>query len=196
MIINLGIQTWDEFLEGSAGQTHFNPKAASSPSPKAWVRAALPDGVGCTLLKLQKGQEGAVEDTPQVSRCALEQVTFLVYIRTLEVQSGPCLSYQKKSLRSEGPREASDTCGVTHTSLCRVNGPLALNFVFSESWHCVSFSKQAIPEGPRLPFLDAIQAMMDDETRRWRLEGCGAPTHREGAAAQRDACLWGLTFWV
>ena len=106
MIINLGIQTWDEFLEGSAGQTHFNPKAASSPSPKAWVRAALPDGVGCTLLKLQKGQEGAVEDTPQVSRCALEQVTFLVYIfyiRTLEVPAGPWLRCQRKSLGSEAP---------------------------------------------------------------------------------------------
>lgn len=74
-----------------------------------------------------------MQDTPQVSRCALEQVAFLVYIRTLEVLSGPCLSYQKESLRSEGPPEASDTCGVTHTSLCRVNGPLAPIFLFSES---------------------------------------------------------------
>ena len=86
-----------------------------------------------TAQRSQKGQEGAVEDAPQVSRCALEQVTFLFYIRTLEVLAEPCLSYQKKSLRSEGPPEASDTCGVTHTTLCRVNGPLALNFLFSES---------------------------------------------------------------
>ena len=35
VLINLGIQTWDEFLEGSAGLTHFNPKAASSLFPKA-----------------------------------------------------------------------------------------------------------------------------------------------------------------
>ena len=47
-----------------------------------------------------------MQPAPQILRCALQQVTFLVYIfyiRTLEVPAGPWLRCQRKSLGSEAP---------------------------------------------------------------------------------------------
>lgn len=59
-VINLGthlqIPPWDEFLDGIAGQTHFNLKAASGPFHKgcpAWW---------CRLCTAQGAQEGAGRD--------------------------------------------------------------------------------------------------------------------------------------
>ena len=56
------------------------------PRPESGLPCQVVQTAHCS--RSQKRQEGAVQDTPQVSRCALEQVAFLVYIRTLELSEG------------------------------------------------------------------------------------------------------------
>ena len=145
MIINLGIQTWDEFLEGSAGQTHFNPKAASSLFPKAWVRAALPGGADCTLLKVPEEAGGSCAGySPGIQVCPGAGSFSGLYKDTGVIR--------RRVWGQRGPLKLQTH--VVWPTLPSVGSTVHWHqTVFSESWHCVSFSKQAIPEGPRLPFL-------------------------------------------
>ena len=85
------------FLTLKLLQAHF-------PRPESRLPCWVVEVAHCS--EVPEGAGGAVQATPQILRCALQQVTFLVYIfyiRTLEVPAGPWLRCQRKSLGSEAP---------------------------------------------------------------------------------------------